>query len=176
LFSRRPRFVNADLRPESVVERKQRTKLLTDGSLRERLGSIVVGDVAQHTCLVHGLEAFNRVSERLLEFKDYFTRSGVPRQNLPRLLRLGGERPGEESHTRASQERATVYHRMTLSARSTGEGETPEHADATLGIIPADARGAARNPSGSNSGDIARARAATAPTMPPTSTPISATP
>jgi hypothetical protein len=26
--------------------------------------------VAQHTCLVHGLEAFNRVSERLLELGD----------------------------------------------------------------------------------------------------------
>jgi hypothetical protein len=110
LFSRRPRFVNTDLRPESVVERKHHTKLLADDSLRERIGSIVVGDVAQHTCLVPGLEAFNRVSERLLEFKDYFTRSGVPRQNLPRLLRLGGERRGEESHTRASKERATVYH------------------------------------------------------------------
>jgi hypothetical protein len=60
------------------------------------------------------LEAFNRVSERLLEFKDYFTRSGIPRQNLPRLLRLGRERPGKEHRTRASKERATVYHRGFL--------------------------------------------------------------
>ena len=110
MFSRRPRFVNADLRPESVVERKHHTKLLTDGSLRKRIGSIVIGDVAQHTRLVHGLEAFNRVSERLLEFKDYFTRSGVPRPNRPRLLRLGGERRGEEHRSRASKERATVHH------------------------------------------------------------------
>ncbi|HEV2057621.1 MAG TPA: hypothetical protein VGV06_21015 [Methylomirabilota bacterium] len=50
------------------------------------------------------------MSERLLEFKDYFTRSGVPRQNLPRRLRLGGERRGKENRTSASKERATVYH------------------------------------------------------------------
>jgi hypothetical protein len=56
------------------------------------------------------LEAFNRVSERLLEFKDYFTRSGAPRQNLPRRLRLGGERRSKENRTSASKERATVYH------------------------------------------------------------------
>jgi hypothetical protein len=56
------------------------------------------------------LEAFNRVSERLLEFKDYFTRSGVPRPKRPRLLRLGGERRGEEHRSRASKERATVHH------------------------------------------------------------------
>jgi len=110
VFSCRPRFINTDLRPESVVEPKHHMKLLTDGSLRERVGSIVVGDVAQHTCLVHGLEAVNRVSERLLEFNDYVTRSGVPRQKRPRLLRLGGERRAKEQRTRASQERATVYH------------------------------------------------------------------
>ena len=97
MFSRRPRFVNTDLRPERVVERKHHTKLLTDGSLRERVGSIVVGDVAQHPRLVHGLEAFTRVREHLLEFKDDCTRSGVPRQNLPRLLRVGGERGGEQT-------------------------------------------------------------------------------
>jgi len=70
----------------------------------------VVGDVAQHTCLVHGLEAFNRVSERLLEFKDYFTRSGVPRQNLPRLLGLGGERRSEEAASDRTHERAPLHH------------------------------------------------------------------
>src|SRR5207245_2835316 len=85
------------------------TKLLTDGSLRERIGSIAVGDVAQHPRLVHGLEAFNRVSERLLEFKDDRTRSGVPRQSLPRLLGQGGARRAEEHRTGASKEHATVY-------------------------------------------------------------------
>jgi hypothetical protein len=90
------------------VERKHQTNLLTDGSLRDRTGSIVVGDVAQHTWLVEGLEAFNRVSERPLELEDYVTRSGIPRPSLLRWLRLGGERHGEENHTRARQERATV--------------------------------------------------------------------
>lgn len=87
------------------MERKHHPKLLTDGRLRERIGSIAVGDMAQHTCLVQGLEAFNRVTERPLELEDYGRGSGVPRQT-----RLGGERPGEERHPHASQERATVYH------------------------------------------------------------------
>jgi len=56
------------------------------------------------------LEAFNRMSERLLEFNDYFGLSGFPRQKLPRLLRLGGERRSKENRTSASKERAAVYH------------------------------------------------------------------
>ena len=70
----------------------------------------------QHPCLVQGLEAFNRVSERLLELEDHGTRSGVPRQTRRSLLRLGGERRGEETKTHASQERATVYHWMRGSS------------------------------------------------------------
>lgn len=110
MFSRRPHVVKSHLRPERVVERKHHTKLLTDGRLCEWVGSIVVGDVAQHTRLVHGLEAFHRVSERLLEFEDDFTRSGVPRQNLPRLLRRGGEGCRKEHRSCASKEHATIYH------------------------------------------------------------------
>jgi hypothetical protein len=34
-------------------------------------------------------------------------------RDLVRLLSLGGERRGEEHRTRASKERATVYHWMT---------------------------------------------------------------
>ena len=70
----------------------------------------------QHPCLVQGLEAFNRVSERLLELDDYGTGGGLPRQSRPPLLRLGGERRGEETKTHASQERATVYHWMRGSS------------------------------------------------------------
>jgi hypothetical protein len=55
------------------------------------------------------LEAFNGVSKRLLEFKDYFTRSGVPRENLPRLLRLGRERRGQKSTADHDHERASLH-------------------------------------------------------------------
>jgi len=133
LFSRRPRFVNTDLRPESIVERKHHTKLLTDGSLREWVGSIVVGDMAQHTCLVHGLEAFNRVSQRLLEFKDYITRSGAPRQNLPRLLRLGHERHRQRPEGQPAKERSPIHYSITASARTnTDSGNLSPSAFAVL--------------------------------------------
>jgi hypothetical protein len=49
------------------------------------------------------------VSERLLEFKDYFPRSGVPRQNLPRLLRLDRARRGESASQRGQQEVSALH-------------------------------------------------------------------
>ena len=44
--------------------------------------------------------------------------------DLPRLLRLGGERRGEEHRTRASEERAAVYHwvRPLTGAARPGRG------------------------------------------------------
>jgi len=42
-------------------------------------------------------------------------------RDLGRRLRPGGERRGDEHRTRASKERATVYHWMILSARRTND-------------------------------------------------------
>ena len=79
LLSCCPHFVNMHLRPDRVVERKHHAKLLTNGRFRERVSPILIRDVAQHTCPVHGLEAFNRDRKCLLEFKDYVARSGTSR-------------------------------------------------------------------------------------------------
>jgi hypothetical protein len=64
------------------------------------------------------LDAFNGVSKRLLEFKDYFTRSEVPRENSPRRLRLGGERRGEEAAWDHREEGASLHHGSSLSFSS----------------------------------------------------------
>ena len=61
------------LRPDRVVKRKHHAKLLTNARFREHVSSILIGDVAQHACPVHGLEAFDRDCKCLLEFKDYDT-------------------------------------------------------------------------------------------------------
>jgi len=52
---------------------------------------------AQHTCLVHGLEAFNRVSERLLEFRITYAERGPQAEPSP-PAGVGGERRGEQAN------------------------------------------------------------------------------
>jgi hypothetical protein len=46
----------------------------------------------------------------VLTFRLSLTRQGRLFDPLVRLLRVGGERRGEEHRTRASEEGATVYH------------------------------------------------------------------
>lgn len=101
----------------------------------------MVGDVAQDTCLIHRLEAFNCVGERLLELKEYFPRSGVPGQNLPGMLSRSGERGGEETPRRCGEKGSTL-HRSILDLlgnetgrRSVGIYRSP--VPATVGIVVA---------------------------------------
>src|SRR4029453_12416329 len=57
LFSRRPHVVDADLSAESAVEGKHHPQLLPDVGLRERIRPVAIGDMVEHACLIHGLEA-----------------------------------------------------------------------------------------------------------------------
>src|SRR5438034_1528627 len=88
------------LRPDPVLARKVHPKLPGNGRLRKRVGPILVGDIAQHACPIHGVEALDRDGERDLKLESYVGRSGSSGESSSRILRLGGSRPrqdGEES-------------------------------------------------------------------------------
>ena len=117
LFSRRPHFVETDLRAERAVEGKHHTQLLSDVGLRERIGSVPVGDMVEHPCLIHGLEAFDRLSKHLLELKYHLPWSGLPGRRLPRLLRHARERHGDEGTRRCGEKGLRLWRTLTGTLR-----------------------------------------------------------
>ena len=59
-------------------------------------------------------EVAQPLAEGLLEVRGTIGRQVAYSRDLGRLLRLGGERRGQEHRTRASEERATVYQWIPL--------------------------------------------------------------